>query len=298
MLRLRHLFLLLTFMTTAATAQTVIDLDKGGSVRSKTLKDYDREAHIQAAKADSVRYADCLKRAFSALHCDSLSEAKKHFKEALQLRPTAEGNYIIELHLGEIAEVEGHLNEAEAHYTRALKQKPDLHRTRLARAVVELQLHHFMEAKNDCDALLNLAPTKEDRSRILFIRASALIGLRLNQEARKDLETLCLLDPKNENAPIMLALSLHEEGRSQEAIERLTLHLGINKENTDALALRASIYGALNLHDLALLDYDEAIRLTPESADLYLERAQCLERLGKRSLAEKDRLKARTLRRQ
>lgn len=292
----RHLLLLLMCISTSAVAQTVIDLNKGGSVRSKTLSDYDKEAYIKATKADSVRYADCLKRAFSALHCDSLAEAKTFFKEALKLRPTADGNYIVEQHLGEIAEVEGHLNEAEKHYTQALKQKPDFHQIRMSRAVVSLQLHHFLEAKNDCDALLALTPTKEERTRVLFIRASALMGMRLNQEARKDLETLCLLDPKNENAPIMLALSLHDEGRSQEALERLTLHLGINKENVDALALRASIYGALKLHDLALLDYDEAIRLTPENAELYLERATCFEKLGKHSAAEKDRLKARKLR--
>lgn len=293
--KLLRLLLLLPIITISASAQTIIDIDKGGNVRSKTLQDYDREAHNQAAKADSLHYADCLKRAFSALHCDSLTIAKKHFKEALQLRPKAEGNYIIEQHLGEIAEVEGRLDEAEQHYNAALRQKPELHHIRMARAVVELQLHHFMEAKNDCDALLNLTPTKEARTRLLFIRASALIGMRLNHEARQDLEALCLLDPKNENAPIMLALSLHEEGRSQEAIERLTHHISVNMGNVDALALRATIYSALNLHDLALLDYDAAIHLAPQSAALYIERAQCLEQLGKHSLAEKDRLKARTL---
>ena len=283
-------------ITTPLMAQTVIDLDNGGSVRAKTLNDYDREAHIKSAKADSVRYADCLKRAFSALHCDSLPEAKTFFQEALKLRPTAEGNYIVEQHLGEIAEVEGQLSEAERHYTQALKQKPDAHNIRTARAIARLRLHHFAESKNDCDALLALMPPKEERTRLLFIRASAFMGMRHSREASKDLEALCLLDPTNENAPIMLALSLHDEGRSKEALERLSLHLGVNKENVDALSLRATIYGALNLHDLALLDYDEAIRLTPENANLYLERAACLEKLGKRSAAEKDRLKARKLR--
>lgn len=294
--RFQLVLLCLMCFTTSIVAQTVIDLNNGGSVRAKTLNDYDKEAYIKSAKADSARYADCLKRAFSALHCDSLSEAKTYFKEALKLRPTAEGNYIVEQHLGEIAEVEGLLIEAEEHYTQALKQKPDFHRIRMARAVVALRLHHFAEAQNDCDALLALTPPKEERTRLLFIRASAFMGMRRGQEARKDLEALCLLDPTNENAPIMLALSLHDEGRSKEALERLTLHLGVNKENVDALALRATIYGALSLHDLALIDYDEAIRLTPENADLYLERASCLEKLGKRSAAQKDRLKARELR--
>ena len=281
---IRFCLLLLLCAASSASAQTVIDLNNGGNLRSKTLRDYDREATAKAAREDSIRYADCLKRAFSALHCDSLAEAKKFFNEALTLRPTAEGNYIVEQHLGEIAEVEGLLNEAEAHYTKAL------------RAVVAVQLHHFSEARNDCDALLALTPQKEERLRLLFVRATAFMGMRLNKEARKDLEALSLLDPKNENVPIMFALLLHDEGRSQEAIERLNAHLRINPENGDALTLRASIYSDQNLHDLALLDYNEAIRLNPQSAALYLERAACLEKLGKRTAAEKDRLTARQLR--
>ena len=293
---IRIFFLLLLFTASSMSAQTVIDLNNGGNVRSKTLRDYDREARLRGAQEDSIRYAECLKRAFSALHCDSLQEAKRNFLEALTLRPTAEGNYIIEQHLGEIAEVEGALLEAEAHYTKALKQKPDLHHVRYSRAAVAVQVHHFNEAKADCDLLLNLSPTKEERCKLLFIRATALMGLRLNHEARKDLESVCLLDPSNENAILMLALSLHDEGRSQEALERLNIHLKLNPQNIDALALRASILEALNLCDLALIDYDEAIRLSPDNADLYAERAGCLEKLGKKSAAEKDRLTARKLR--
>ena len=296
MMSLRLLLTLLIFAVISATAQTVIDLNNGGSVRAKNLRDYDREMAVKAVREDSVRYTDCLKRAFSALHCDSLSEAKRYFKEALSLRPTAEGNYIVEQHLGEISEVEGLLGEAEQHYTNALKQNPELHHTRMARAVVAVQLRHFSEAKSDCDALLTLTPTKEERMRLLFVRATALMGLRLNKEARKDLETLCFLDPKNENAPVMLALSLHDEGRSQEAIEQLNRHLSVHPENVEAYALRGAIYEAQNLNELAALDYDEAIKLSPERADLYEERARCLEKLGKHTAAEKDRLAARKLR--
>ena len=296
MLHLRLLLTLLIFTVISATAQTVIDLNNGGSVRAKNLRDYDREMAVKAVREDSVRYTDCLKRAFSALHCDSLSEAKRYFKEALSLRPTAEGNYIVEQHLGEISEVEGLLGEAEQHYTNALKQNPELHHTRMARAVVAVQLRHFSEAKSDCDALLTLTPTKEERMRLLFVRATALMGLRLNKEARKDLETLCFIDPKNENAPVMLALSLHDEGRSQEAIEQLNRHLSVHPENVEAYALRGAIYEAQNLNELAALDYDEAIKRSPERADLYEERARCLEKLGKHTAAEKDRLAARKLR--
>ena len=78
---IRLCLLLLLCAASSANAQTVIDLNNGGNLRSKTLRDYDREATAKAAREDSIRYADCLKRAFSALHCDSLAEAKKFFNE-------------------------------------------------------------------------------------------------------------------------------------------------------------------------------------------------------------------------
>lgn len=292
---IRLIIIALSFITLTAKSQTVIDLNNGGKVHAKTMRDYNREANIKIAREDSIKYADCLKRAYSALHCDSLTEAKQYFKEALALRPKAEGNYIIEQHLGEIAESEGNLPEAEAYYTQILKQHPDLHHIRLSRAVVAVQIHHFNEAKSDCDALLTLSPSREEYSKILFVRATALMGLRLNHEARKDWETLCMLDPKNENASLMLALSLHDEGRSQEALERLNIHLRLNPQSIDALSLRASIHEALHLYDLARIDHDEAIRLAPNNAALYLERAHCLEKLGHTAAAEKDRLTARKL---
>ena len=295
---IRLFLMLLLFSTRETHAQTIIDLNNGGKVHAKALDDYDRKPEWKPEAKDSIEYADCLKRAFSALHCDSLAEAKHYFKSALKLQPTAKGNYIIELHLGNIFEVEEAYGEAEKHYTNALKLNPDLQQARMSRAAVAVQLYHFNEAKSDCDILLSQSPAKEHRSRLLFIRATALMGLRLNHEARKDLETLCILEPKNENAPIMLALSLHDEGRSQEALERLNIHLRTNPENSDALALRGSIHEALNLHDLALLDYDEAIRLDSTNASLYLERANCLEKLGKKSAAEKDRMTARSIRKQ
>ena len=108
-----HLFLmLLLFSTRESHAQTIIDLNNGGKVHAKALDDYDRKPEWKPEAKDSIEYADCLKRAFSALHCDSLAEAKHYFKSALKLQPTAKGNYIIELHLGNISEVEEAYDEA------------------------------------------------------------------------------------------------------------------------------------------------------------------------------------------
>lgn len=66
-------------------SQTVIDLGRGGGVRSKTIDDYtrDQENIRKRQAADSVAYSDCLRRALSALHTDSLAQARKLFEEVL-----------------------------------------------------------------------------------------------------------------------------------------------------------------------------------------------------------------------
>lgn len=63
--------------------------------------------------------------------------------------------------------------------------------------------------------------------------------------------------------------------------------------------LRGIVFYELKQYEKAASDYTEAIRLTPSSpnsADLYLYRANAYDRLGKLSLAEQDRKKAKEIR--
>ena len=70
---IRLFLMLLLFSTRETHAQTIIDLNNGGKVHAKALCDYDRKVDWNVEAKDSIEYADCLKRAFSALHCDSLA---------------------------------------------------------------------------------------------------------------------------------------------------------------------------------------------------------------------------------
>lgn len=289
----------LNVICTQLYGQTIIDLENGGNVRSKNLRDYDKDKLVASkiAEKDSLKYVECLTRGFNALHTDSLKMARTYFTEALALRPSAPGNYIIHKQLALIAEAEGDFHKASQQYTLILKQYPEFHDVRAARASANLQLRHFKESIEDCDVLLKQTVTSVSRERLYFIRASAYMGQRLLKEARQDFEQVSLLNPENLNAPIMIALILHDEGRMQEALNRLNLHLQGHPENIEALLLRASFEEELQQFSLARADYDQAIVLAPERSELYLLRASCLESLGLKELARRDRLKAQSLRR-
>lgn len=278
-----------------ATSQTVIELDKGGAVRSKNLRDYDKAVSLEQAQMDSIKYVDHITRGFNALHDDSLRLAQSHFEAALKLRPNAPGNHIVKQQIAKIAEAEGRFADAANLYTQILKQQPDLHAIRIERAALNLQLRHFKESKEDCDVLLQQTSTSIDAERLYFIRASANIGLRLNDDAQRDFEHVLKLNPRHESAPIMLALLLHDEGQANKALTLLNLHLQAHPENVEALMLRASFEMKQSRYEAARADLDKAISLAPDEPALYLERANCFDKLKNKERARRDRLKAHTL---
>ncbi|MBO5699301.1 MAG: tetratricopeptide repeat protein [Bacteroidaceae bacterium] len=283
------MILVFSLFTGTLSAQTVIEMDKGGLVRNKTLRDYDREIQLEETKNDSLKYVDCLTRAFNALHVDSLNEARVYFQEALTLRPQAPGNYLVKKHLAEINEAQGDFKGASVLYSEILKERPEMHQVRVARAAVNVQQRFYQEALADCDYLIKLNHALS-AERLYFIRATALMGLRLHREARKDFESVILLNPDNLNAPILLAISLHDDGQHQEALNRLNLHLQNHPENVDALVLRANFFMELKSYDAALRDLTEAIHLAPQRPDIYAERAVCYDHLKNTEAARADRL--------
>ncbi len=279
-----------------ATSQTIIDLNKGGNVRSKNIRDYDIAIDRHQQLQDSLKYVELITRGFNALHTDSLQQAKTYFDEALKLRPEATGNYIIRQQLAKIAEAKGDLTEAAKIYTQILKQQPNLHEIRADRAAIYLQIHHFKEAKEDCEILFNQSPLPISAEHLYFMRATAHTGLRHFEDARKDYEHVLRLNPKHPSAPILLALLFHDNGQTNKALNLLNLHLQAQPENIDALTLRASFEMELSHYEAARVDLDKAISLAPNTPELYLERATCLDKLGHKDSAQRDRLKAQKLR--
>lgn len=277
----------------ALHAQTIVELKRGGSVRSKTVDDYKDDLKInERLQADSVKYVDNLRRAFNALHADSLSEAERLFHEALKLRPTAPGNHVIKYNLGLVDMARGNNVEAVKRLTEIVRDYPNYFDARLARAEANLQLGRSSEAIDDAQQVLD-KPNLEGMNAALlekarFIRAAARYQLRLFTEAHADLQTILRENPQNENAQLLDALTLQKMGQPKEALNRLNLIVSAHPQSIDALSTRAMVESELNMPAMARADYDTLIQLCPTESGYYIERAKMLICLGEKNAAKAD----------
>ena len=197
-----------------------------------------------------------LRRAFNALHADSLTLAESLFRQALKLRPEAPGNYILHYNLALIDVARGQLPTALDALDKVLKEHPDFGDARLTRAECLLAAGRHAEAVADCDALRPEARMPADAAarRTLFIRAAAKYALRRYADCRADLLTLLHADPQNESALLLRGRAKQMEGNDTAAEEDYLQLIALNPFNEQAyLAL-----GALYINAKA---YDKAIAL-------------------------------------
>lgn len=285
--------LLLALSTGLLQAQTIIELKKGGNVRAKTVDDYRTDRGMsERNRQDSITYVDHLRRAFNALHTDSLDEADRRFHAALKLRPDAPGNYIVYYNLALIDLSKGRGSQAVKQLTDIINTHPDYYAARLARAEANLQLAHCKEAISDAETLLSQPELKRISTDILwrarFVRAAARYELRLYPDARADLQQLLRERPASENARILEALTLQRMGQPNEALNRLNIIVASNPQSIDALTTRAAVLAELGKPALARADYDALIALQPNESAHYIERARMLVRTGDKSGARRD----------
>ena len=275
-------------------AQTIIPLERGKvGERAKNIEDYKNDMKMaERLRDDSLLYVDNLRRAFNALHTDSLAQAERLFNEALKLRPTAPGNHIIRYNLGLVDMARGNNVEAIKKLTDIIKTYPNYFDARLARAEAYLQLGRTNEAIDDAQQLLEKqhldGMTADIAERARFVRAAARYQLRLYTDAHADLQTIMGDNPQNVNAQVLDALTLQHMGRPKEALNRLNLIVEAHPHHIDAISTRAAVEAELNLTAMARADYDTLIKLQPNESSYYIERAKMLIRLGEKKAARND----------
>lgn len=293
-LLMRQLLLILALVCAQiAGAQTVIELDRGGTVRGKTIDDYKEETGMaERLRADSLQYVDDLRRAFNALHEQKPEEAETYFKSALKLRPDAPGNHIIHYNLAQIQRAREEYLPALQTLNTLLKNVPNYYDARLARAEINLELGNAREAIDDAEVLLNNDALKQTEADIYrkarFVRAAARYHAHLYVEARTDVRTLLLDDPQNANAQILEALILQKMGQPKEALNSMNRIVSAHPESVDALLTRAALYTELGMHAPARADYDKLISLNPKDGNLYVERARTSLNLNEKTAARRD----------
>jgi tetratricopeptide (TPR) repeat protein len=278
-------------------AQTIIDLERGGLVRSKNVEDYRKQDpyKIQKQREDSIAYNDCLNRALNAMYRDSLIEAKDMLNEALTLRPEAPSNYIVRHYLARIDMATGEFRHAAEILSELLKQNPEDKEVRHERAVCYLEAGNPRMALTDCQTLVDKAFAQEEKVRALFLRVAVYDALRLYQEEREDLTEILRIIPNNQSATLLLAMTYAKLGQNTVALQKINAYILMYPENAEGYAARAEMEVKQEQWQLARADYDKAVELNPDEPTYYIARAGVLEKLELTSIARQDREKAQQL---
>jgi tetratricopeptide (TPR) repeat protein len=148
-----------------------------------------------------------------------------------------------------------------------------------ARGLIRLNLQDVGSALDDFNEAIRLSPNNFNA---LYYRGYIQCQFRNEyQAAEHDLTQAIRIAPKYGYAYLVRARARWHCGRAEqaEADYEKAIHL-LPKCPPDAYVARAQYRKCQGFWDLAIADFSEAIRLSPETAALYLERANAFLRKG------------------
>ena len=119
----------------------------------------------------------------------------------------------------------------------------------------------------------------------LFFRAYVHIQQHHYDLARVDYEAFLHLEPTHFEARLGLAHVLQKMGRKTDTFDELNRLVQMFPDSADAYAARAAFETEQKQYDIALYDWDEAIRRRPESLALVVSKVDALLKQGKRKEA-------------
>lgn len=117
----------------------------------------------------------------------------------------------------------------------------------------------------------------------LYFRAFCHTQLRHYDLAKVDYESFLAIEPVHMEARLGLAHVLRKIGHKTETVDELNRIVQMFPDSADAYAARAAYETEEKQFDIALYDWDEAIRRRPDNADFVVSKVDILIRLGKRN---------------
>lgn len=213
------------------------------------------------------------------------TKAEKCFRRAIELDPELGRAYA---KLAECCDARGDFKMGVKMATKALTvRKPD-YEGLLERAGAYSNLKRDKEALADIEAFLKKAK-KVDRDHLL-LRATILENNKLYERALAEYRGL--LKTKYEDQIVYREVAcLQGMNKNDEAIKALNLLLAHNKQDDSGYLTRARLYEKLGKHKEAVADFSKVLQLQPSTTALK-ERAAAYEKMGRKDLAEKDRIEA------
>ena len=214
---------------------------------------------LWADAQENKSYQSLLDSATVASSTNRYEKAIKFYNQVLELDPQNEGNCLVWGNLGSVYERMGKVDEALSCYTKSLEIQPKLLPVLEQRAGLYLDKGDKGRAMQDFTAILNEQPEHEQA---LLGRAYLRMQQNMYPEARLDFESLLLNYPQNKHGELGLAILCQKQERYQESAERFARLIERYPADPDLYEARGNMEREAKWYELALIDYEEAGRIS------------------------------------
>ena len=164
-----------------------------------------------------------------------------------------------------------------------LKQDPNNIDLRLLKAEADIQLEQWDYALAEYGRILR---ADEKNLAALYFRAYVHERQKHYDLAKVDYDAFLAIEPVHLEARLGLAHVLQKMGRRQDTVDELNRIVQMFPDSADAYAARAAYETEQQQWDVALYDWDEAVRRRPENVDFAISKVDVLLQLGRRGEAK------------
>lgn len=222
---------------------------------------------LACLQLSSQTYDELVARAIDAVEQDSLYQAEELFKKALRLEPSNMRNALLFSNLGTVQRRMSKNKEALESYSLALNLTPYSITMLLNRASLYLEMDYLDKAYLD---YCNVIDLENQNPEALQFRAYIYMRRREYQEARNDYQRLLEAKPGDKTARIGMAMANQKLMRYREALEELNRLIVDYPKDASLLKARAELEVDMGSLEMALLDLENAAKLAPNDADIYV----------------------------
>ena len=172
---------------------------------------------------------------------------------------------------------------------RQIDQAPNSTDIRLKKAALNIQLEQWDYAVEEYSNVLRIAP---ENPAALYYRAYCQANLRQYAMAKADYESFLRKFPYHLEARLGLATVNAKMGRVTDARDQYNQLVEMFRDSVVCYVARAAFETTQQQYDVALYDWDEAIKLQPQNVDYLVSKVDLLIRVGRYKEARNELEKA------
>ena len=244
-------------------------------------------ASAQSDEEREMAYAGCVERYFDYYEAGRPDSAELMLRQALELMPEAEGNFLLLGNLAELVVARGDSSEAVDLLSQAVSRQPAIPELRERRADLLIGIGRVETALADYDELVSKFPNSEIYR---YKRVLAYEQMGLWSAAEGDLRKILAHNADAYLPRVKMAEVYEKQGRLMEAEKLLSYLIEQQPAMAPAYRARARLLMRQGRKSDALADVREIIRRSGDRVDAeeYLLRAEVWMLYGEEKEAEED----------